>query len=118
MGRFRDIATGILLVIFATGGVLGPSVHRVHHAVEQLSQEPCHPDRVHDADVPTWTNADQGVRAVHCALCVTRVLVVLPTIESVQRPTVVGAPPVERKTSLAPVHVFTDHTIRGPPRLS
>lgn len=118
MGRFWDIVTGMLLVIFVTGGVFGPSVHRVHHAVEKLSEASCHPDWVHEADLPTWTDAGQDVRALHCALCVTRILVVLPTIESVQVPTVLGTPPVEPKSSLASVHIFTDHTIRGPPRLS
>lgn len=118
MGRFRDITAYLLLVTFVAGGLLGPSLHRVQHALEQAAEEPCHTNAVHNADAPVVGDEDAAVHASHCALCVTRLLVVLPTIETLTSPVILGAPSVEVGVHLAPVDVFADRAIRGPPSLS
>lgn len=118
MGRFRDMTARLLLAAFVAGGLLSPSLHRVHHALERAAEASCHTDAVHRADVPTLASDEAAVNATQCALCVTRLLVVLPSIESLKTSTVLGAPAVEKQTHLAPQHVFTDRAIRGPPLLS
>lgn len=118
MGRFRDITAWLLLVAFVAGGLLSPSLHRVHHALERAAEEPCHPDAVHRADGPTLADDEAAVNATHCTLCVTRLLVVLPSIESLEAPVVLGLPSGVKGVHLAPIHVFSDRTIRGPPLLS
>lgn len=117
-GQYRDIAAVLLLVTFVAGGLLGPSLHRVHHTLEEAAEESCHSAAVHHADSLVLTDEDTSVAARNCALCVTRLLVVLPTIETLTAPTVLGTPPLIEGAHLVPVHVFTDRTIRGPPRLS
>lgn len=117
MGRFRHIAAWMLLVTIVTGGFLGPSLHRVHHAIERAAEESCHTDQVHNAEGPALAE-EAAVSAAHCTLCVPRLLVVLPAVESMTAPTVLVTPPGKLKAHLAPIHVFTDRTIRGPPHLS
>lgn len=118
MGRFRDVASWLLLVTFVAGGLLGPSLHRVHHTLERAAQESCHPDAVHDAEIPLWGEEEAPVTAAHCTLCVTRLLVVLPSLKTLTSPRILGTPSMERGTHLAAVQVFAHRTIRGPPVLS
>lgn len=118
MGGLRDIGAWLLLGAFVMGGLLSPSIHRVHHAVEQAAEEPCHTDAIHNADAPVLGEEESNVHAAHCALCVTRLLVVLPSLETITSPTDLGIPSIEAGTHLLPVHVFADRTIRGPPSLS
>lgn len=118
MRRFRDITAYLLLVTFVTGGLLGPSLHRIQHALEQAAEEPCHTNAVHKADAPVVGDEDASVYATHCALCMSRLLVVLPTIEMLTIPMVGGDSSVELGMHLAPTDVFRDRFIRGPPSLS
>lgn len=118
MVRYRDITAWLLLVTFVAGGLLGPSLHRIHHAVEKAAEEPCHSEAIHNADTPLLGSDDDSVHASHCALCVTRLVVVLPALETLTVPTILGSPSVDVGVHLTPVHVFTHRTIRGPPPLS
>lgn len=120
MNRLRHIAAWGLLVILVAGGVVGPLAHRVQHGVEwaaSVAGEACHPASVHHAETVTLAE-DAGLEALECDLCATRVLVVLPDLAPVSTPRVAGTARVTLRTHLAPVHVVTDRTIRGPPSLS
>jgi hypothetical protein len=119
MRRFRYIAVWLLLVTFVAGGVAGPVVHRLYHAAEQMAtaDEPCHPASVHNADAPVWA-ADANLRIPACDLCATRLLVVPPKLAPFSSPRTAGTARVVLRTHLAPVHVATDRTIRGPPLVS
>ena len=119
MNRLRHIAVWGLLATLVVGGVAGPVVHRVHHAAEKTaeSREACHPASVHHAETVTLAE-DAGLEALECDLCATRVLVVPPDLAPLSTPRVAGTARVTLRTHLAPVHVVTDRTIRGPPSLS
>ena len=119
MNRLRHIAVWGLLATLVVGGVAGPVVHRVHHAAEQTaeSREACHPASVHHAETATLTE-NAGLEALSCDLCATRLLVVPPDLAPTSMPRVVGTTRVTLRTHLAPVHVVTDRTIRGPPSIS
>jgi hypothetical protein len=101
------------------GGVVGPLAHRVHHAEEHIADpsEACHPASVHQAETVTLTE-DAGLEALSCDLCATRLLVAPPTLNPAAAPRVAGTTRVVLRTHLAPVHVVTDRTIRGPPLAS
>jgi len=120
MDRLRYIAAWGLLVALVTGGIVGPLAHRVQHGVERaalVAETACHPASAHHAETATLTE-DAGLEALACDLCATRVLVVLPDVAPVSTPRVVGTSRVTLRTHLAPVHVATDRTIRGPPSIS
>jgi hypothetical protein len=119
MTRLRHIAVWGLLATLLAGGVVGPVVHRVQHAAEQMAKaaEPCHPAAVHDADAPVWT-ADANLEAPACDLCATRLLVVPPDLAPVASPRTAGTTRVLLRTHLIPAPVATDRTIRGPPHVS
>jgi hypothetical protein len=119
MTRLRHIAVWGLLATLLAGGVVGPVVHRVQHAAERMAiaGEPCHPASVHEADAPVWT-ADAHLEAPDCDLCATRLLVVPSDLAPVASPRTVGTTRVLLRTHLAPVHVVSDRTIRGPPHVS
>lgn len=120
MTRLRHISTWILLVAFAAGGVVGPVAHRVQHGAERLAAagEPCHPPAVHRADVPLWTGKRTNVDLPECDLCARRLLVVRPTLVPPSTPRVDGTTRVQVRSHVAPIHVVTDRSIRGPPPLS
>ena len=119
MNRFRHIAAWGLLVALVTGGIVGPLAHRVQHGAERaaVAEEACHPASVHHAETATLTEDAERV-ALECDLCATRVLVVLPDMAPVSTPRIAGTARVTLRTHLAPVHVVTDRTIRGPPLTS
>jgi hypothetical protein len=121
MRRFRHIAVWLLLVTFVAGGVGGPVVHHLQHAAEHraaASDANCHSAAVHNADMPVLADAASKVTAPECDLCATRLLVVLPEMAPTAAPSVTGTTRVVLRTHLAPVHVSTDRTIRGPPLVS
>lgn len=119
MMRLRHIAVWGLLATLLAGGVAGPIVHRLHHAAERMAtaDESCHPAAVHNADAPVWTT-DADLDAPACDLCATRLLVVLPDLAPASTPRTAGTTRVILRTHLAPVHVISDRTIRGPPLVS
>jgi len=116
MHRFRHVAAWGLLVTLVGGTVVGPLVHRLQHGVERaaVAENVCHPASVHHADTATVAE-DTGLEVVSCDLCATRLPVVLPALTASTAPRVVGTTRVVLRTHLAPVHVATDRTIRGPP---
>jgi len=115
MHRLRHIAVWILLATIVAGGVLGPSLHRVQHALDRQAAPPCHASTVHDSDVPLWTDAGGHVDTPECDLCATRLLVVSSSIESAPAPRQIGTTRVTLRTHLAPGHVASHRSIRGPP---
>jgi phage tail protein X len=119
MDRFRYIAAWGLLVALVTGGIVGPLAHRVQHGMERATgaKATCHPASVHHAETATLA-ADPGLKALECDLCATRLLVVLPDMTPASTARVAGTTRVTLRTHLAPVHVATDRTIRGPPSIS
>jgi hypothetical protein len=91
MHRLRALAGWMLLATVLAGGVLGPPLHRVQHAVEQIGhapEEPCHAPAVHNADRPLWTTDGHRALAPDCDLCATRVHPTPPLTSAV----VVAAP--------------------------
>jgi hypothetical protein len=115
MRRLRDIAVWVLLATIVGGGVLGPSLHQLHHAQERWGTSACHAPAVHHSDVPLWTAAGGHVDALECDLCATRLLVVPPTVASPATPHLGDPAQVTLRSHLAPVHVDADRFIRGPP---
>ena len=115
MRRLRHIAVWILLATIVGGGVLGPSLHQLHHAQERWSTTACHAPAVHHSDVPLWTAAGGHVDSLECDLCATRLLVVPPTFEPPSAPRLGDTTRVTLRSHLAPVHVAPDRAIRGPP---
>lgn len=121
MRRFRHIAVWLLLATFVAGGVGGPVVHHLQHATERMaaaSDTNCHSAAFHNAELPVVGDAASEVTAPECDLCATRLLVVLPEMAPTAAPSVTGTARVVLRTHLAPVHVSTDRTIRGPPLVS
>lgn len=96
----------------------GTVVHHLQHTAERIeaaSNPSCHSAAVHDAELPVVTDAAPEVTALECELCATRLLVVLPDISSTSAPSMAGTTRVVLRTHLAPAHVSTHRTIRGPP---
>lgn len=121
MRRVRHIAVWTLLATLVVGGVAGPSIHRVDHALQkmaQASEEPCHSSAVHNTDVPLWTRAGASVHVPDCDLCATRLIVVLPDINPASTPSMAGTTRVVLRTHLTAAHVAAHRTIRGPPVFS
>ncbi|WP_263787339.1 hypothetical protein [Salinibacter grassmerensis] len=117
----RRILVGLLLVAFATGGVVGPTVHLVQHGAAQRSNQAessCHPADVHAAEGPLWTDTTDGRVVPECDLCATRLLVVTPTPPPSTAPRTVGTLAVEVRSQAAVAPVVADPFIRGPPSLS
>lgn len=117
----RPILVGLLLVAFATGGVIGPTVHLVQHGAAQRSMqtEPsCHPADVHAAEGPLWTGATDGRALPECDLCATRLLVVPPTPVPATAPRVIRIRSAEARLHAAVAPVAADQFIRGPPSFS
>lgn len=119
MHRFRHVAAWGLLVTLVVGAVAGPLVHRLQHGAERavVAEKVCHPASVHHADTVTLAEAT-GLDVLSCDLCATRLPVVLPALNASWAPRVAGTTRVVLRTHLAPVHVATDRTIRGPPFIS
>lgn len=115
MHRLRHIAVWILLATIVGGGVLGPSLHQLHHAQARWSTTACHTAAVHHSDVPLWTAAGGHLDSLECDLCATRLLIVPPTFEPPSVPLLGETTRVTLRTHLVPVHVATDRSIRGPP---
>lgn len=121
MRRFRHIAVWLLLAAFVAGGVGGPVVHHLQHAAERIeaaSDTNCHSTAFHHAVVPVVADAASKVTAPECELCATRLLVVLSDIAPASAPRLTRTTRVVLRTHLAPVHVSTHRTIRGPPFVS
>ncbi|WP_263819780.1 hypothetical protein [Salinibacter sp.] len=117
----RPLLVGLLLVAFATGGVIGPTVHLVQHGAAQRSTQTeasCHPADVHAAEGPLWTGATDGRALPECDLCATRLLVVPPTPIPATAPRVVEGLAVEVRSHAAVAPVAADQFIRGPPSFS
>lgn len=120
MSYRRHISVWFLLVAVAAGGVVGPVVHRVQHAAEQIAdrpETPCHTAGVHHAQTSFWTEAASDLRVPTCDLCATRLLVVPPTPAPTTAPRVEGTPTIEPHSHVAAGHVADDRFIRGPPSL-
>jgi hypothetical protein len=115
MRRLRHIAVWTLLATIVAGGVLGPSLHRVQHALDRQAASPCHSPAVHHTDVPLWTDAGGHVETPECDLCATRLLVVPSSIEAPPAPRRIGTTPIVVRTHLTPAFVAADRSIRGPP---
>ena len=118
MPQRRSILASLLLLVFAVGGVAGPSLHRVHHGEAQereWDEEACHTPGVHNADTAVWTGATEGGIVPECMLCTTRLSVVPPAPVRPTSPRVAGIegrrPGPDRIATLAVSHKF----IRGPP---
>ena len=117
----HPILVGLLLVAFATGGVIGPTVHFVQHGKAQRSpqtESPCHTADVHAADGALWTDATDERVMLECNLCATRLLLVPPTPVPAVAPRTVGVPAVEARSHAAVARVTAAQFIRGPPSLS
>ncbi len=117
----RPILVGLLLVVFATGGVIGPTLHLVQHGAAQRdtqTQSSCHPTDVHTANGTLWTDDTNGRPVLECDLCATRLLVVPPTPIPAMAPRVIGALAVEVRSHAAVAPVVSDQFIRGPPSFS
>lgn len=119
MTRLRHILAWFLLGVLGVGGIAGPVVHRVQHAVEQaaVADQSCHPSSVHDAEGGVWTEEAVDLLVPQCDLCVRRLVVVLPAPRPSTAPRVVGAPSIDRQRHVAAAWVFADRFIRGPPSL-
>lgn len=117
MTQYRDISTWVLLVAFAAGGVLGPVTHRIQHGAERLgtTDEPGHPHAVHRADAALWIGEPTDVDLPECDLCARRILVVLHTLVPPSTPQVERPTRVQGHVHVAPIYVFNDRSIRGPP---
>lgn len=115
MHRLRHIAVWTLFAAIVAGGVLGPSLHRVQHALDRQAAPPCHASAVHHTDVPLWTDADGYVDAPECDLCATRLLVVPSSIESAPAPRQMGTTRITLLAHLAQARVASHRPIRGPP---
>lgn len=118
MRRLQHIAVWSLLAVFVVGGVLGPSVHRVKHASEQIasvSDRPCHSPAVHTADDPLWTQDGQRLDGLDCAICATRLLVVPPSLGPDVVPDMTGTTWSSTLFHLTSAFVVADTFIRGPP---
>ncbi|MEF8817967.1 MAG: hypothetical protein V5A20_12200 [Salinibacter sp.] len=114
----HPILVGLLLVAFATGGVIGPTVHLVRHGEAQRSGETepsCHTADVHASDGPLWTDATDGRIVPECDLCATRLLLVPPAPIPATAPRVMGKPAVEVRSHAAVAAVASVWFIRGPP---
>ena len=119
MRRYRSLLAWLLLVAVAMGGVAGPVVHRVQHAVEQAAAADgtCHPAAVHTAEGPQWAETGADLFAPECTLCATRLLVVFPTPAPTSAPRVMGTTAVKGVSHVTTAHVAADRFIRGPPSL-
>ena len=119
MTRFRHILAWFLLGVLGAGGIAGPAVHRVQHAVEQaaVANQSCHPSAVHNAEGGVWTEEAVDLRVPQCDLCVRPLVVVLPVPKPSTSPQVADAPGIERRRHVASAGVFADRFIRGPPSL-
>lgn len=118
MRRLEHIAVWCLLAVFAVGGVLGPSLHRVKHGMEEIAsapERPCHSSEVHTTDVPLWTQADRTIRGLECDLCATRLLVTLPSLGPGVVPEATGTTWTSTRSHLTSAFVVADTFIRGPP---
>lgn len=119
MRRLRFIASCVLLVAFAAGGVVGPVLHWGQHAAEQAAaaDRACHNEAVHTAEGAVWTHEGGDLFAPDCDLCATRLLVVMPAPQPSMSPQYVGTTRVAHQSHVASAAVFTDRFIRGPPSL-
>ncbi|WP_103020074.1 hypothetical protein [Salinibacter altiplanensis] len=117
----HPILVALLLVAFATGGVIGPAVHLVQHGEAQRStqtESSCHTADVHASDAALWTDATDGQIVPECDLCATRLLLVPPALMPDTAPRVVGGLSVEVRSHAAVAPVASVRFIRGPPSLS
>jgi len=119
MQRLRSISAWLLLVVFAAGGVGGPILHQVHHAIERAAptDRSDHSVDVRTAEGTVWTDEAADLSTPDCDLCARRLLVVSPTPAPVGTPRVQGSTTVEHRSHVAMAHVAADHFIRGPPSL-
>ncbi|MFB6247258.1 MAG: hypothetical protein ABEL97_01665 [Salinibacter sp.] len=115
MRRLRHVAVWTLLATLIVGGVVGPLLHRVQHALDRQAAPACHAPAVHHSDVPLWTDAGGHVETPKCDLCATRLLVVPSSIEALPAPRRIGTTQVVVRTHLRPAHVPAHRSIRGPP---
>lgn len=113
----RIVSVWLLLTTFVVGGLVGPTLHRVHHSMERLSllTEPCHSPDVHEANSLQWTKGTLAADALDCTLCTVRLLSVPSASEKAVAPLRFGSPRTGVESHLLAAPVFTDRTIRGPP---
>ncbi len=108
----------MLLVTFVAGGLLGPSLHRVQHAMDRMAraaEAPCHSPEVHQSDVPLWTEAAGRIDVQECDVCARRLLVVPPALTPFSEPTPTAVAQLDVRSHLTSVRTATDQFIRGPP---
>jgi hypothetical protein len=118
MRDVRSIAGWILLATFVAGGLAGPSLHRVQHAMDRMARAddaPCHGPEVHESEVPLWTEASGQIDVQECDVCARRLLLVPPVFGSFSEPIVAGAVQIESLSHLTIDRTATDQFIRGPP---
>lgn len=120
MAHRRYISVWLLLTTIVAGGVVGPSLHRLQHGLQQLAdrpETPCHTPGAHAADKTLWTDAVSERGVPDCDFCATRLLVVPPTPAPSTAPRVVGTTAVSPSSHVAAAHVARHRYIRGPPSL-
>lgn len=108
----------MLLATFVAGGLLGPTVHRVQHAIEQVaaaSETPCHSPDVHHSEDPVWTHTGAALGGLDCDLCATRLLVIRSDLDPVGIGRVLASNREAVVTHLTSVFVVAAPLIRGPP---
>lgn len=120
----RSLSAWLMLLVFATGSLLGPAAHRAHHAVERAPAVQaaragtCHSEAAHNAEGPVWASEPRMAEALDCDLCATRHVVAPPATVAVPSPALHPTSWTAGAVRAVPSPPAARPVIRGPPLLS
>ncbi|MFO8099702.1 MAG: hypothetical protein R6T83_08810 [Salinibacter sp.] len=111
MQWLQRIVAWLLLATIVAGGVVGPPLHRVQHAIEEGAT----PGHTHATEGPVWCGASIDITTPDCVLCTTRLVVVPPSGEQTPAPYTLGWGWEPIRTHLTSADGVAVPLIRGPP---
>lgn len=114
MLRFRDIAAWTFLAVFTAGGVFGPALHQVHHAIEE-SRAPIPAEGIGWAQI--GDDEAGTLDAFECTVCLVHLLVEPPSLEPFSAVRLELTSSGASLTSHTSAAVGAAPFIRGPPSL-
>ncbi|MFP4228791.1 MAG: hypothetical protein ACLFTE_08190 [Salinivenus sp.] len=111
MQWIQRIVAWLLLATVVAGGVVGPPLHRVQHAVEEEGT----PEHTHATEGPVWCGETFEIKTPDCVLCTIRLVVVSSVGGEGPTPHALGWEWEPIRTHLTSADVVAAPLIRGPP---